>query len=283
MTSPACPSTHPEADKENQENRGDIINSSSRQTYYKKSISFPKKKKTTEALRENLPPKKKGRKELSDLWDLRFEELKAFKLEHGHCNVPRTWLANPQLGTWLNTQRKQYRLSKQGMSSKMIPARIHKLEQLGFQWSLCEKQDWDVRFQELVQYRKKHGDCLVPQRYTLNPQLGIWVNNQRTQYRTFKEEGVGPMTAERAQKLQDLGFIWNVSKRRKKDNNANHACKKGSHRRKGADRNASSSTKNEGQNNQDCSTDSPTTDDSSTSSLESYSDAAAAKLLIRLF
>ena len=95
------------------------------------------------------------------------------------------------------------------------------------------------------------------------------------------------MTAERAQKLQDLGFIWNVSKRRKKDKNAhdpNHACKKGSHRRKAAGRTASSSTKNEGQNNtQDCSTHSPTTDDSSTSSLESYSDAAAAKLLIRLF
>ena len=69
MTSPACPSTHPEADKENQENRGDIINSSSRQTYYKKSISFPKKKMTTEALRENFPPKKKGRKVLSDLYD----------------------------------------------------------------------------------------------------------------------------------------------------------------------------------------------------------------------
>ena len=79
MTSPACPSTHPEADKENQENRGNIIN-------YKKSISFPKKKMTTEALQENFPPKKKGRKELSDLYDPGYAASHSEDIAHSYPN-----------------------------------------------------------------------------------------------------------------------------------------------------------------------------------------------------
>jgi hypothetical protein len=167
----SCPKTSPSslpspsADKENQENQGDFVNSTSRLTCAvnasRNSSKYPFTEK--EAIGQK-PPTKKFRKEQAQLWDQRFEELKAFKHEHGHCNVPRTWLANPQLGTWLNTQRKQYRLSQQGVSSQMIPDRKAKLEQLGFKWSLCEKQDWDIRFQELAEYRQKHGDCLVPQR-----------------------------------------------------------------------------------------------------------------------
>jgi len=54
----------------------------------------------------------------------------------------------------------------------------------------------------------------MPYRYKHNPQLGTWVNNQRTQYRAFQEEGTGPMTDERAKKLEDSGFVWHASKRR---------------------------------------------------------------------
>jgi len=58
------------------------------------------------------------------------------------------------------------------------------------------------------------SNSVLRSRYQLNPQLGIWVNNQRTQYRAFKEGRVGPMTADRAKRLDEIGFIWNVSKRR---------------------------------------------------------------------
>ena len=36
-------------------------------------------------------------------WDLRFEELKAYKDKHGHCNVPNKYPANPVscVGYWL--------------------------------------------------------------------------------------------------------------------------------------------------------------------------------------
>ncbi len=48
-------------------------------------------------------------KELNDAgilfscWDERYEELKLFKAKYGHTAVPQSY---PQLGWWVNTQRK---------------------------------------------------------------------------------------------------------------------------------------------------------------------------------
>jgi hypothetical protein len=163
---------------------------------------------------KKAPPKRqtKFRADQSQQWNQRYHELCLYKELHGHCNVPRTLLQNPQLGTWINTQRKQYRLLKLGQHSQMTPHRIVQLETLGFSWTKCGKSDWGVRFQELKNFKEQKGHCLVPQRYGPNPQLGTWVNNQRTQFKTWQEDGLGPMSHERANMLVGLGFSWNVCK-----------------------------------------------------------------------
>ncbi len=38
---------------------------------------------------------------------------------------------------------------------------------------------------ELEEYKKKHGNCLVPRRYEENPSLGNFVNKQRQSYRKY--------------------------------------------------------------------------------------------------
>ena len=38
---------------------------------------------------------------------------------------------------------------------------------------------WNARLDELKAYKEQHGDCLVPKKSRSNPQLGIWVMNQR--------------------------------------------------------------------------------------------------------
>ena len=38
-------------------------------------------------------------------WETMFAELKRFRDEHGHCNVPRRWLENPRLSRWVSKQR----------------------------------------------------------------------------------------------------------------------------------------------------------------------------------
>ena len=46
-------------------------------------------------------------------WEEKFHELCAFKNLFGHCDVPTTYVENPQLAMWLKTQRRQLRLYHQ--------------------------------------------------------------------------------------------------------------------------------------------------------------------------
>jgi hypothetical protein len=63
-------------------------------------------------------------------WQQNFDDLKAFKIEHGHCRVPQDYAPNNQLGTWVGTQR-QFRAT-----GKLSPERIAKLQALGFEWKI---------------------------------------------------------------------------------------------------------------------------------------------------
>lgn len=61
----------------------------------------------------------------------------------------------------------------------MTVERARALERLGFVWSKRDLVDWYSRLEELKQYKQEHGDCLVPNKYSANPQLGTWyVYNQ---------------------------------------------------------------------------------------------------------
>lgn len=35
-------------------------------------------------------------------WDIRLMELREYKIQNGHCNVPKIWRPNPSLGYWVN-------------------------------------------------------------------------------------------------------------------------------------------------------------------------------------
>ena len=76
-------------------------------------------------------------KSINAKWDTKFNELVAYKDTHGgSCNVPRGYAENPQLGTWVNTQRQQYKKFQQDPStSSMTQERIERLESIAFQWN----------------------------------------------------------------------------------------------------------------------------------------------------
>jgi len=137
-------------------------------------------------------------------WWRRFGELEEYKREHGHCNVPQQYKENPQLGSWVNTQRRFY------IQNKLSSERIEALERIGFE-SKPEEASWWKRLHELEDYKQEHGHCIVPQQYTENPQLGSWVNKQRTAYNQNK------MSSERVEALERIGFEW-IGPKRKPDN-----------------------------------------------------------------
>jgi hypothetical protein len=43
-----------------------------------------------------------------EVWEERFRQLRMYRDEHGHCNVPKTYPENQKLATWVNTQRVLY-------------------------------------------------------------------------------------------------------------------------------------------------------------------------------
>ena len=77
-------------------------------------------------------------KSINTKWDTKFNELVAYKDTHGgSCNVPtRGYAENPQLGTWVNRQRAQYKKFQQDpATSSMTQERIERLESIAFEWN----------------------------------------------------------------------------------------------------------------------------------------------------
>ena len=140
-------------------------------------------------------------------WEVRFEELKDYQSKHGHCNVPQKWNENPQLGRWVNNQRAQYRLYNEGKKSLITEERIALLESIGFVWDVQEAL-WQQRFNEMKEYQAEYGNCNVRRKWSEHPQLGIWVMNQRAQYRLYREGKESQLTEMRIALLESIGFEW---------------------------------------------------------------------------
>ena len=82
-------------------------------------------------------------------------------------------------------------------------------------------ESWEKRFEELKDYRKKYGNCLVPQHYQQNKQLGRWVNHQRNFYKKFQKGEHSTVAIERISKLKSIGFDFAPSRggrNRKREN-----------------------------------------------------------------
>lgn len=76
---------------------------------------------------------------------------------------------------------------------------------------------WELYVKALKQYKEREGDCLVSTEHEeiledgKKVNLGSWVKNIRSAYRGT---GRGSLTNERISVLEDLEFIWDISKNR---------------------------------------------------------------------
>jgi hypothetical protein len=67
---------------------------------------------------------------------------------------------------------------------------------------------WSKKIMALRAYKEKNGDCLVPQSHKV---LGHFVNNQRRlKKQIINGKSVGTLTAERIERHEKLGFVWEV-------------------------------------------------------------------------
>ena len=109
------------------------------------------------------------------------------------------------------------------MSSSMTAYREEKLDSIGFIWQ-AQSDKWMERVHELVEYKREHGNCNVPTRFSSNQPLGSWIKCQRTQYRKFQRGEPCNINQTRADLLTALGIDWdprNVSVRRNQKKKSN--------------------------------------------------------------
>lgn len=164
-------------------------------------------------------------------WREHYLALQMFQQQYGHTRVPYNHRPNPSLGRWVHRQRALYNqmkysssttssnnarktLKKMRYSTVLSEERIQALKDIGFSFDSSRKRSWNKRFDDLCLYRSLHGDCLVPLNYDEIPGLGVWVRNQRTQYRNLllgrrKQSHLSP---DKIAALQSIGFVWDTQR-----------------------------------------------------------------------
>jgi hypothetical protein len=79
------------------------------------------------------------------------------------------------------------------------------LDHIGFDWGkevTTNLIKWEHRFQELLEYKKIHGDFKASRKIGVNKQLAVWIMAQR------KMKWEGKLCVEREAILDSIGFNW---------------------------------------------------------------------------
>lgn len=139
--------------------------------------------------------------ELQERWLVKFLDLKKYKEKYGHCNVPQQWKENLSLGSWVAWQKYRKRIGN------IFPERKELLNKIGFTWRENEPvktRPWEYRFNQLLAYKEKYGNCNVPLAWKRNKKLGSWVSTQRNLKLHNK------LSREKIKRLNAIGFKWKL-------------------------------------------------------------------------
>jgi superfamily II DNA or RNA helicase len=128
-------------------------------------------------------------------WQEMYDRLKRYSAEYGDADVPQGWKDDNKLALWVVTQRQNRK------SENLTREQVELLDQLNFTWEHHPRGTWEQTFEELVQYKEKHGHCDVPTNDP-NRKLARFVNTMRTRRNS------GRLSVERIAKLETIGFAW---------------------------------------------------------------------------
>ena len=130
-------------------------------------------------------------------WDRRFEQYKRYIKKNGKRISVETEFEGEKLGRWAQKQRMMYK------KGELSAEHFEKLQSVGFIFDLAE-DDWDWHFEQYKRYiNENNGNSYILQRMDYEgDSLGAWVNRQRMLYKK------GELSAERFEKLQSVGFIF---------------------------------------------------------------------------
>jgi len=174
----------------------------------------------------------------SYMWNRRMEKLRQYKREHGHINLTKADDTNGAetefegLGSWLDTQRTEYRFKMNGLHTHLTDERVEELERLGIVWSIWDFK-WNAKYEEVKKFYLRrnmlrdeaasaefgcgvgkfgnkshtiptglvHDGAVIDK---LPPSLSVWLRDQKRFYKArFRGEST-PLSDDRAEKLKML-------------------------------------------------------------------------------
>lgn len=128
------------------------------------------------------------------LWQRGFENVKEAIKTHG--NIEFTQNKFRELYSWIRDQRLKF---KQG---KLSSEKIELLNSINFKWEAEVRDEWQIQYNSLLQYKAKHGHCNVPANSKEYPELSNWVRKIRRMY------SLNFLEANKVVALEELGFNW---------------------------------------------------------------------------
>ena len=151
-------------------------------------------------------------------WNNHFQECKEYYQKFGHCKIPTCFKDNKKLGNWVQEQRRNFKLLKQGKKPRFVltDEQIDKLDEIKFHWgwtpdpnaSAESDASWEANFDKLQEYHATHENFDIPMESdTLK--LSQWARAQRHQKKLKDSKVKSFMTKEREKKLDGIGFDWN--------------------------------------------------------------------------
>lgn len=152
------------------------------------------------------------------IYNQRLDQLRQFRNQHGHTNVPVE--IDRTLGLWVRNQRASYRRWREGRKSSMIEERIEKLDDVGFDFgddvdsvvrkkktmiSMTSSKKWtdstllyrrlereweDMLYQwkisnHLITTKTTYGEHILKTDSLSKATLALWELEQRTRYASF--------------------------------------------------------------------------------------------------
>ena len=137
----------------------------------------------------------------TDNWESRFNLVRQYYEEHGNINISqKEIIQGVWLGKWIVSQKKAMQ------EGKLTHEQIEMLKTLPMEEVGRKDNRWWSMYEEAKKYYLKFGNLNVPTDYITSSgkKLSDWIIRQRRNYK------LGKMSLEHKEKLDDIGFVWNL-------------------------------------------------------------------------
>ena len=136
-----------------------------------------------------------------DNWESRFNLVKQYYEEHGNINISqKEVIQGVWLGKWIVSQKKAMQEGKL-TNEQLDMLKTLPMEEVGRKDNL-----WWSMYEEAKKYYLKFGNLNIPMDYLTSngKKLSDWIIRQRRNYK------LGKMPLEHKEKLDDIGFVWDI-------------------------------------------------------------------------